>query len=66
MKSSENFIVSLNRYLNICSMLGIVLGTGDTAVDKTDLFPILTAYRLNAVQVHCSDYLLPPILDCGF
>lgn len=65
-KSSENFILSFNRCLNVYSVPGIVLGTGDTPVNKTDMVPVLTAYRLNATQVHCSDYVLPQNLGYKF
>lgn len=67
MKSgSENFILSFNRCLNVCSVPGIVLGTGDTAVNKTDRVPVFTVYRLSVAQVHRSDCVLPQILGYEF
>lgn len=64
-RSSENFIPSF-KCLNVYSVLGVVLGTEDTAVGKTDMVPVLTAYKLNATQVHCLDYVLPQIVGHRF
>lgn len=66
MKNSVNFILSFNRCLIVYSVPDIVLGTGDTAVNKTDMVPVLIAYMLNATQVHCLVYVPPQILDYGF
>lgn len=66
MKSSENFILSFNRCLNVYSVPRIVLGTGYTAVNKTDMVLVLMAYRLSAIQVHCLVKGPLQILDDGF
>lgn len=60
--SSENLILSLNRCLSVYSVPGTILGTGDIAVNKTNMGPFFTTYRLNVTQVHCLDYVLPQIL----
>lgn len=47
-RSGENFTLSFSKCLNAYSMPHIVVATRDTAVNKTDMVPVLTAYRLNA------------------